>query len=291
MPGAPAARSSALKPGDRIVAVAQAGKDAVDVVNMPLSRTVELIRGPKGSTVTLSIVPAGAADSSPPKPVALVRDQIQLQDQEAKARIVDLPRENGTTLRLGVLDVPEFYADMGEQGEGKNRSVTTDVARLVTKLKAEGVQGIVLDLRRNGGGSLKEAVSLTGLFIKQGPIVQTRGPTGGVEVNDDPDPSVAYDGPLVVLTTRFSASASEIMAGALQDYGRAVIVGIRRPSGKGTVQSILPLARIMEQNGLSHVRSGSAQGHDSQVLPTGRCVHATPRGRRGRGLAFGERYQ
>jgi carboxyl-terminal processing protease len=252
LPGGPAARSGALKPGDRIVAVAQGDKDPIDVVNMPLSHTVELIRGPKGTPVKLSVIPAAAPEGSPPKTVSLVRDEIQLEDQQAKARIVDLPQANGTTLRLGVLDVPEFYADMGERGPDQHRSVTTDVARLLTKLKAEKVQGIVLDLRRNGGGSLKEAISLTGLFVRQGPIVQTRGADGKVEVDDDPDPSVLYDGPLVVLTSRFSASASEILTGALQDYGRAVVVGDSQTFGKGTVQNVLPLARVMDQSGLAH---------------------------------------
>ncbi|HKP59661.1 MAG TPA: carboxy terminal-processing peptidase [Polyangiales bacterium] len=252
LPGGPAARSGALRPGDRIIAVAQGSKDPVDVVNMPLSRTVGLIRGPKGSTVRLSVLVAGAAEGSPPKILTLVREKIQLADQEAKARIIDLPRAGGATLRLGVVDVPEFYADIGGHDEAEKRSVTEDVARLLIKLKAEGVQGILLDLRRNGGGSLKEAISLTGLFIKKGPVVQTRAATGDVRVESDQDRSVAYDGPLVVLTSRFSASASEILAGALQDYGRAVIVGDSQTFGKGTVQNILPLDRIMTQAGLAY---------------------------------------
>lgn len=250
--GGPAARSGVLKTGDRIVSVAQANKEPTDVINMPLSRTVQLIRGPKGSVVRLWIIPAGAPDGSPPKIVQLVRDEIHLEDQEAKARIFDAPRPNGTKLRLAVIDVPEFYADMGDRKQGQGRSVTADVARLVTKLKAEKVQGIALDLRRNGGGSLSEAISLTGLFIKKGPVVQTRGATGDVDVEQDPDSSVLYDGPLVVMISRFSASASEILAGALQDYGRAVIVGDSQTFGKGTVQSILPLAQIMDKNGLGH---------------------------------------
>jgi carboxyl-terminal processing protease len=253
LPGGPAARSGALRPGDRIIAVAQGSKDPVDVVNMPLSRTVGLIRGPKGSSVRLSVIPAGAPEGSPSKLISLVREKIQLADQEAKARIVDLPRPSGATLRLGVVDVPEFYADIGGQGaESEKRSVTTDVARLLAKLKAEGVQGVVLDLRHNGGGSLKEAITLTGLFIKKGPVVQTRAATGDVRVESDTDQTVAYDGPMVVLTSRFSASASEILAGALQDYGRAVIVGDSQTFGKGTVQNILPLDRIMDQAGLPY---------------------------------------
>jgi carboxyl-terminal processing protease len=254
VPGGPAARSGLLKPGDRIVAVAQAGQQPVDVTNMPLSRTVELIRGPKGSTVTLQILPADGADGALPlKTASIARDEVKLEDQEAKARIVDLPTGKGdATRRLGVIDLPSFYADRGDGAGAGSRSATADVARLLGKLKAEHVEGIVLDLRTNGGGSLEEAITLTGLFIRQGPVVQTRNPNGEIEVGADTDPGVAYDGPLVLLTSRFSASATEILAGALQDYGRALVVGDSSTFGKGTVQTILPLARIMDQAGLAH---------------------------------------
>ena len=184
-----------------------------------------------------------------------MRDEIKLEDQEAKARILDWPAGQGqTTLRLGVIDLPSFYAELGERrragrGGAGQRSATADVARLLNKLKAERVEGIVLDLRRNGGGSLEEAIKLTGLFIRTGPVVQTRGPEGDIEVGTDNDPSVQYDGPLVVLTSRFSASASEILAGALQDYGRAVVVGDSSTFGKGTVQNLVPLAPLMDRSG------------------------------------------
>lgn len=247
--GGPAARSGLLKPGDRIVAVAQAGKEPIDIVNMPLSRTVDLIRGPKGSTVTLTVIPAGGVAGSPTKTVSLVRDEITLEDQQAKARILDLPTGKGTALRVGVIDLPSFYADMGG---GRRRSATADVSRLLGKLNAEHVHGVVLDLRHNGGGSLEEAINLTGLFIRKGPVVQTRGSDGKIVIDEDTDPSVLYDGPLVLLTSRFSASASEILAGALQDYGRAVVVGDSSTFGKGTVQNILPLAPYMDQVGLGH---------------------------------------
>jgi len=254
LPGGPAGRGGILQPGDRIVAVTQAGKEPVDIVNLPLSRAVELIRGPKGTRVTLSIIAASAPEGSLPKAVALIRDEIQLEDQQAKARIVDLPAApgNASTLRIGVLDLPSFYADMGSPNAKGRRSVTSDVAQLLTKLQAEHIQGLVVDLRRNGGGSLDEAISLTGLFITKGPVVQTKGPDGDVEVDADTDPKQLYAGPLVLLTSRFSASASEILAGALQDYGRALVVGDSSTFGKGTVQSVLPLARIMDQSGLSH---------------------------------------
>ncbi|HEX3775229.1 MAG TPA: carboxy terminal-processing peptidase [Polyangiaceae bacterium] len=257
VPGGPAARSGVLKPGDRIVAVAQTGKAAVEIKNMPLSRTVELIRGPKGTPVTLSILPDGAPDGSLPKLVPLVRDAIKLEDEAARAEILDLPLAKHESLRLGVVNLPSFYADMGDEGT-EHRSATKDVARLLKKLEAEKVQGIVLDLRHNGGGSLNEAISLTGLFIHSGPVVQTRDPNGAVHVGDDDDPTEQYTGPLVVLTSRFSASASEILTGALKDYGRAVIVGDSSTFGKGTVQSILPLARIMDEAGIAHTSDPGA---------------------------------
>jgi carboxyl-terminal processing protease len=252
VPGGPAAKSGLLKPGDRIVAVAQGQKEPVEIINMPLTRAVQLIRGPKGSTVVLTILPAGAADGVVPKKTSLVRDEIKLEDQEAKANIIDLPSGQ----RLGVLDLPSFYAEMGGQQAGRqasgHRSATADVARLLTKLKAEHVTGVVLDLRRNGGGSLDEAINLTGLFIRKGPVVQTRGPAGDIELGEDNDSAVLYDGPLIVLVSRFSASASEILAGALQDYGRAVLVGDSSTFGKGTVQNVLPLARAMDRSGLAY---------------------------------------
>ena len=252
VPGGPAARSGVLKPGDRIIAVAQPGKSAIEIKNMPLSRTVELIRGPKGTPVTLTILPDGAADGSLPKTVPLVRDEIKLEDEQASAHILDLQRGKERALRLGVVNLPSFYADMGDGPESEHRSVTKDVARLLAKLKAEKVQGVVLDLRHNGGGSLNEAISLTGLFIHTGPVVQTRDPNGAVHIGVDDDPSEQYAGPLVVLTSRFSASASEILTGALKDYGRALIVGDSSTFGKGTVQNILPLARIMDAAGLAY---------------------------------------
>jgi carboxyl-terminal processing protease len=252
VPGGPASRSGVLKPGDRIVAVAQAGKPAVDIKNMPPSRAVELIRGAKGTTVTLTILPEGALEGSVPKLIPLVRDEIKLDDEQASAKILDLPNATGSTLRLGVLDLPSFYADMGDSRGSEHRSVTADVARLLIKLKAEKIAGLVVDLRHNGGGSLNESISLTGLFIHQGPVVQTRDPSGAVHVDADNDPAELWDGPLILLTSRFSASASEILTGALQDYGRAVVVGDSSTFGKGTVQSVLPLARVMDEAGLAH---------------------------------------
>ena len=250
VPGGPAARSKLIKPGDRIVAVAQEGKEPVDVVDMPLPEAVGLIRGAKGTKVHLTIIPTDATDSSVRKTFTLVRDEVKLEDQEAKARIVDMSREGGGAIRLGVIDLPSFYSGSGTPGGHSHKSATADVTKLIGKLKRENVRGIILDLRRNGGGSLEEAISLTGLFIDQGPVVQTRDADRDVNVENDPDASVVYDGPLVVLTSRFSASASEILAGALQDYGRALVVGDSSTFGKGTVQSLLPLANVMRRVGL-----------------------------------------
>ncbi len=244
VPGGPAAASGKLKVGDRIVAVSQgSGKDVVDLVDLPLLQVVEMIRGPKGTDVTLTIIPAGAGEDVR-KTVTIRRDEIHLSQQEAKARIVDLPQKGGI-LRLGIIDLPTFYA-----GEDGSASATVDVAQLIDKLEKEDVTGIILDLRRNGGGSLEEAIQLTGLFIPSGPVVQTRDRTGHIGVDFDEDGQTLYAGPLIVLTSRFSASASEIVAGALQDYGRAVIVGDSSTFGKGTVQTMLSLDSIMRANGI-----------------------------------------
>jgi carboxyl-terminal processing protease len=185
--------------------------------------------------------------------IALIRDEVKIEDSAAKAKVIELPNNQGETVRLGVINLPSFYApfdfsakksDTAADGS-QGRSTTEDVAHLIKKLKAENVRGIVLDLRANGGGSLEEAVKLTGLFIKEGPVVQVRDWRGVIEEDADRDPSVLYDGPLIVLTSRFSASASEIVAGALQDYGRALIVGDSSTHGKGTVQSVNPLRGYM----------------------------------------------
>ncbi len=250
VPGGPASRSGVLKSGDRIVGVSQkAGDDFTDLVDLPLSQAVDLIRGKKGSSVFLNIIPASAADESARKTVTIVREEIKLEDQQAKAQIIDLPEEGGKSRRIGVIDLPTFYAGDGD-GKSMPTSATADVTRLLAKLKQENITGLILDLRRNGGGSLQEAIDLTGLFIPSGPVVQTRTFEGRLDVGKDRDGKVAYDGPLVVLTSRFSASASEIVAGALQDYGRAVIVGDTSTFGKGTVQTIIPLGRIMQGEGI-----------------------------------------
>ena len=240
VPGGPAQVDGRLKVGDRISAVAQGPADYVDVREMRLDKVVEMIRGKKGTRVRLLVIPADATDPSRRKNVELVRDEIKLKDQEARADIIIKKDENGEPIKLGWLTLPSFYADMDKH----QKSTTRDVLALLKRLKKENIAGLVVDLRRNGGGSLEEALSLTGLFLKSGPIVQTKDYNGNTRISSDPDPGIAYSGPLIVLTSRQSASASEIFAAALQDYGRAVIVGDKNTFGKGTVQTILPIGRF-----------------------------------------------
>jgi carboxyl-terminal processing protease len=250
----PAMRSQRIKPGDRIVAVAQDDQEAVDVVDWKLSKVVDLIRGPKGSRVRLTIIPADATDPSERVEVALVRDEIKLEDEEAKAQLIELPSGEVGSVRVGLIDLPSFYASFDMTGNGRRagrsreKSTTIDVANLIERLKEQGVQGLILDLRNNGGGSLDEAIQLTGLFIREGPVVQVRDSRGGLILEEDSHEGVLYDGPLVVLTSRHSASASEILAGALQDYGRALIVGDSSTHGKGTVQSMIQLKPMFPES-------------------------------------------
>jgi carboxyl-terminal processing protease len=242
IPGGPAGKSKQLKENDRIIAVAQGKQPPVDVVDMEISKTVQLIRGPKDTEVQLTIIPADNPSSR--RVVSLIRDEIKLEDQEAKALLIESPDGHGGTNRLGVIDLPSFYATIdlsGNVNHSTPKSTTADVSKLIKKLEQEKVAGIIIDLRYNGGGSLEEAVRFTGLFITNGPVVLARLPNGRVVVDEDNDPSELYGGPLIVLVNRFSASASEIVAGALQDYGRALIVGDTSTYGKGTVQNLNPL--------------------------------------------------
>ncbi len=243
--GGPAAMSEKVSVDDRIVGVGEEGEDIVDVVSWPLTDVVDLIRGPKGSTVSLKILSGDATVGSPPKVISLVRDKIKLEEQAAKSSVVETSVA-GKTRRFGVIDLPMFYLDSAGRAQGlpDYRSTTRDVQRLLGELKSTdgGIDGVIIDLRGNGGGSLVEATQLTGIFIETGPVVQIRNSSGRIELEEDSDPAVVYDGPLAVLVDRNSASASEIFAAAIQDYGRGVVVG--EPTfGKGTVQSVVPLDR------------------------------------------------
>lgn len=246
IPGGPASLSQQLSADDRIVGVGQGSDEAVtDVVSWPLSDVVDLIRGPKGSVVRLEILPAGEKVGSPTTLIELVRDKIKLEEQAAKSSVVDV-LDGDQSRRFGVIDLPTFYHDGAARSQGQEdyRSTARDVARLLEELQGieGGVDGVIVDLRGNGGGALQEAIALTGLFIETGPVVQIKNARGQLGVEVDDDPAVAYDGPLAVLVDRRSASASEIFAGAVQDYGRGIVLG--EPTfGKGTVQSVAPLDR------------------------------------------------
>ncbi len=240
--GGPAATSGKLAANDRITAVGE-GKtgELTDVIGWRLDDVVQKIRGPGGTLVRLQLLPAGAAPGSPQKVVEFTRNRVSLEAQAAHKAMRVLQR-NGHDVKVGIITVPSFYQDYDASRAGAKdyRSTTRDVQRLITELRKDGSDVLIMDLRANGGGYLPEAESLTGLFIDRGPVVQLRDTTGRIEVDDDPDPAVFYSGPMIVLVDRFSASASEIFAGAIQDYGRALIVG-QQTYGKGTVQNAHPL--------------------------------------------------
>lgn len=246
LPGGDAQKSGKVNVNDLIIGVAQ-GKEGemVDVVGWRLDDVVKLIKGPKGTIVRLLILPAKTGVNGPPQEVILVRDKIKLEDQAAKKEVINYQIQ-GRAAKLGVISLPSFYMDYDayQKGDPNYKSTTRDVKRLIGELKAEGVEGIVMDLRNNGGGSLPEAVDLTGLFIKDGPVVQVKNSSSKIEVLPDDNKEIFYSGPLVVLTNRFSASASEIFAGAIQDYQRGVVVG-ESTFGKGTVQTVLDLNRFI----------------------------------------------
>ncbi|MBP5981923.1 MAG: carboxy terminal-processing peptidase [Halomonas sp.] len=240
--GGPADRADVLEPADRIIAVGQEDGEMVNVVGMRLDNVVDLIRGPKGSVVRLDIVPAQAVDMTRSHIVEITRDTVSLEDQAAHGEVIDVERD-GEPHPVGVINIPTFYVDFDawQAGEEEYRSTTRDVAREIERLKEEGVEGIVLDLRNNGGGALQEANSLIGLFIDRGPTVQVRDAQGRIQLYGDTDAGTTYDGPLTVLVNRLSASASEIFAGAIQDYGRGLVVG-SSTFGKGTVQTLNDLS-------------------------------------------------
>lgn len=242
VPAGPAQKSQQLEPADRIIGVAQGDDDMVDIVGWRLDEVVKMIRGPKGSKVRLEVIPAAnAPDDLSSREISLTREAVKLEDQAARSSILDW-KDGDQEYRVGVIHVPGFYIDFKayRRGDDDYRSTTRDVRRLLGELQEQGVDGVVLDLRNNGGGSLQEATELTGLFIDQGPTVLVRNSQGKVQVLDDNNPGISYKGPLAVMVNRLSASASEIFAGAMQDYGRALVIG--EPTfGKGTVQSIQPL--------------------------------------------------
>jgi len=245
--GGPAFRSKQLNPKDRIVAVAQGDdKPFQDIVGWFTDDAVKLIKGPKNTVVRLKILSSDAPTGTVPKEVRLVREKIKLEEGTAKKEVLNFSRD-GKDYKYGLITIPLFYRDFegAKSGEQGFKSTTADVKRYLTELKAEKVDGVIVDLRNNGGGSLTEAVNLTGLFIPQGPVVQRKQSDGEISAEYDRDPSVTYDGPVSVLVNRFSASASEIFAGAIQDYKRGLIIG-EQTYGKGTVQSLIDLERFLK---------------------------------------------
>lgn len=243
VPAGPADKAGVISVADKIISVGQGDAGPlIDVVGWRLDDVVELIRGPKDSVVRLEVIPAEAEDDTS-KVVTITRNTVKLEEQAAQAKLLTLSGPN-RDYRIGVVDVPTFYVDFraSQQGDPNYRSTTRDVRALISQLKAESIDGLIIDLRNNGGGSLQEADSLTGLFIESGPTVQVKSARRRPNVYADTDNSTAWEGPLAVLVNRLSASASEIFAGAIQDYGRGVIVG-SQTFGKGTVQTLIPLNR------------------------------------------------
>jgi carboxyl-terminal processing protease len=253
IPGGAAAADGRLKPNDKIIAVAQGDGKFVDVIDMKLREVVKLIRGPRGTKVQLKVVPV---DKLAPVVYDLTRQKVELKAQEARQEIIEEgTKPDGSPYRIGIIDLPSFYADPGPRDgkQGEAKSATEDVRKILNEFRAKGVDGVILDLRKDGGGALNEALSLTGLFIDRGTVVQVKGSHGRVQHLDDPEKGMVYSGPLMVLVSRYSASASEILAGALQDYGRALIVGDSATHGKGTVQALLDLG-----NQIAGSRGGTA---------------------------------
>jgi carboxyl-terminal processing protease len=253
--GGPADIDGRLGAQDRIVAVGQGDEDElVDVIGWRLDDVVQLIRGPGGSPVRLQILKETDLAGADEVVLTLVRDKVKLEAQAAQKEILDLPGELGAEQKIGVITVPSFYQDYAARSRGEKdyTSTTSDVRRLVGELKQEGVEGLVLDLRGNGGGHLSEATDLSGLFIEKGPVVQLKETHGRVQILDDPSPNSVYDGPLVVLVNRFSASASEIFAAAIQDYERGVVIG-QQTFGKGSVQNLFNLDRFIQGDGFGQL--------------------------------------
>jgi len=279
IPGGPAAIDGKLQPKDRITGVAQGEQgDLIDVIGWRLDDVVQLIRGPADTIVRLQIMPAGALPGTPEKIISLTRNQVKLEEQAAKSETITVPRE-GRDWSIGVIKVPSFYRDYRalSNGDKDYTSTTKDVRHLIAELEDQGIDGLIIDLRNNGGGHLTEATALSGLFIDNGPVVQLRNSSGRISRLDDPDPvpRVSYNGPLAVLVNRFSASASEIFAAALQDYARGVIIG-QQTFGKGTVQNLYSLDQ--------YVRRPDEAGLGQLTLTIGKYYRVTGESTQHRGV-------
>jgi len=247
IPGGPAAKNGKLKADDRIIAVTQEKGETVDIVDISISNVVKLIRGEDGTKVTLTILPGAKGHGAIPENLTLTRAKVKLKKSEASGTIEKVKDANGRTLKIGIINLSRFYLDFKAimDGDKDFKSSSRDVANILKKFEKEGVDGVVMDLRSNGGGSLREAIHLTGLFIEKGPIVQVRNSRRRVSVKYDPDETIHYKGPLLVMTNKLSSSAAEIFTGAIKDYRRGIIVGDSRTYGKGTVLNVIQLDRIL----------------------------------------------
>jgi carboxyl-terminal processing protease len=274
--GGPADLSKQLRPNDKIISVAQGTSgEPVEVIGMKLRKIVDLIRGQKGTQVRLIVQPADASDPSIRREITLTRDLVNLDSARARAAIFEVPDSAGNISPIGVITLPAFYGPDAHSEGGERNSATRDVAELIRRLQAAGIQGLVLDLRHNGGGLLSEAIDLAGLFIKQGPVVQVKNYYGEVKVDSDDNPTIAYTGPLAVLVSKFSASASEIVAGTLQNYGRAIVIGDSSTHGKGSVQTIIEMKNVNPTLQRAPVKTGATKltvqkfylpnGHSTQL--------------------------
>lgn len=260
VPGGPADKQGHLQPEDKIIGVGQEGEEIVDVIGWRLDDVVDLIRGPKETNVTLQVLPAKTGVNGKSKLITILRDEVDLKDEAAKSKLIT-QKIGGKDYKLGVIELPTFYfnADAKYAGKEDYRSTTRDIKRLIGELQQQGIQGLILDLRNNGGGSLYEAINLTGLFIKHGPVVQVKDSSSKVSVESDRDPAIYYNGPLLVMVNRNSASASEIFAAAIQDYGRGLIVG-EQTYGKGTVQNWFDLNRLSNsEQPIGHLKFTTAK--------------------------------
>ncbi|MGJ8524948.1 Tail-specific protease [Halomonadaceae bacterium LMG 33818] len=265
VPGGPAARSGKIHVGDKIIAVGQGDSGPLkSIAGMRIDDVVKFVRGKKGTDVRLQIIPAHSVDPSQTRTITITREQVKLEDQAAKGRVVDIDH-NGQKERVGVITIPAFYLDFAgyESGAANYRSSTRDVAEQIEKLKKQNIQGLILDIRNNGGGALQEAISMIGLFVDQGPAVQVRDARGHVSIYGNDHPSMVWSGPLAVMVNRLSASASEIFAGAIQDYGRGLILG-SRSFGKGSVQTVSDLTHgelRLTRAKFYRISGGSTQDH------------------------------
>ncbi|MCW9004973.1 MAG: carboxy terminal-processing peptidase [Gammaproteobacteria bacterium] len=269
IPAGPADKAGQLKANDKIISVGQDDEDdMVDVIGWRIDDVVDLIRGPKNTNVRLEIIPGNSANDQQTKIISITRDTVKLEEQAASKKIIELS-QNGHKYKLGVIDIPKFYIDFeaASRGDPDYRSTTRDAHKLIDELSKENIDGLIIDLRNNGGGSLREVNELIGLFITKGPTVQVKNTSGRIYINNDEDASIAYTGPLAVLVNRLSASASEIFAGAIQDYRRGLVVGTQT-YGKGTVQAMMPLNRgqiTLTQQKFYRVSGNSTQNRG--VLP------------------------